>query len=132
MAMGCWPLRSERFLGESMGDIREKGLGPELHGDAGGDDHLGVPESKKLAAGQLWMGLTARAHDNSATFVAAASFNPHQSSATATIERLDTRFQSGWNCNRPFFSAPIPRNRCDKVGCPVCARLRIDRLENGN
>src|SRR6266496_880155 len=63
------------------------------------------------------MGLTARAHDNSATFVAAASFNPHQSSATATIERLDTRFQSGWNCNRPFFSAPIPRNRCDKVIC---------------
>jgi len=27
-----------------MGDIREKGLGPELHGDAGGDDHLEVPE----------------------------------------------------------------------------------------
>jgi len=36
--------------GESMADVREKGLGPELHGDAGGDDHLGVPESKKLAA----------------------------------------------------------------------------------
>src|SRR2546426_255395 len=28
MAMECWPSRSEWFLGESMGDIRETGLAP--------------------------------------------------------------------------------------------------------
>jgi DNA-binding helix-hairpin-helix protein with protein kinase domain len=33
---------------ELHGNIRKKGLGPELHGDAGGDDHL-VPETKKPA-----------------------------------------------------------------------------------
>jgi hypothetical protein len=37
------------FLGESMGDDREKGLGPELHGDAGGDDHQECSRNKKLA-----------------------------------------------------------------------------------
>jgi len=36
-----------------MGDVREKRLGLELHGDAGGDDHLGFPETKKPAAASL-------------------------------------------------------------------------------
>jgi hypothetical protein len=35
-----------------MADVREKGLGPELHGDAGGDDHLGS-RNKKAGRGQL-------------------------------------------------------------------------------
>ncbi len=47
---------------ELHGDVREKGLGPELHGDAGGDDHLRVPRNKKAGRGQLALGLTARAH----------------------------------------------------------------------
>jgi len=38
---------------ELHGDVREQGVGPELHGDAGGDDHLRVPETKKLAAASL-------------------------------------------------------------------------------
>jgi hypothetical protein len=35
-----------------MGDVREKGLGPELLGDAGGDDYL-VSRNKKAGRGQL-------------------------------------------------------------------------------
>ncbi len=43
-----------------MGDVREKGLGPELHGDAGGDDQLDS-KNKKAGRGQLgWVYLRGR------------------------------------------------------------------------
>jgi len=43
---------------ELHGDIREQGLGPELHGNAGGDDYLKVPEIKKPAVASLgWVQL---------------------------------------------------------------------------
>jgi len=32
--------------------LEKKGLGPELHGNTGGDDH-GIPKTKKLAAASL-------------------------------------------------------------------------------
>jgi hypothetical protein len=38
---------------ELHGDVREQGLGPELHGDTGGDDHFEVLEIKKPAAASL-------------------------------------------------------------------------------
>ena len=56
-----------------MGGVREKGLGPELHGDAGGDDHLDS-RNKKTGLSQLGLGLTAGADYSSlalGTFVAA-------------------------------------------------------------
>src|SRR5437016_3561355 len=40
---------------ELHGNIRKKGLGPELHGDTGGDDHV-VSRNKKAGRGQLWVG----------------------------------------------------------------------------
>ena len=48
------------------GDVREKGLGPELHGHAEGDDHWGS-RNKKAGLSQLGLGLTARAHYVSAS-----------------------------------------------------------------
>ncbi len=48
-----------------MGDVREKGLGPELHGDTGGDDHFRGSRNKKASDGQLGLGLTARANYSS-------------------------------------------------------------------
>lgn len=42
------------------GEDREKGLGPELHGNAGGDDHWDS-RNKKAGLSQLGLGPTARA-----------------------------------------------------------------------
>ncbi len=46
--------------------------------------------------------------------------------------RLNTGLWNGWNRNCLFGRASMPRNCFGKIGSPVCARLRIDRLENGN
>src|SRR5207245_1855456 len=56
---------------ELHGDIRKKGLGPELHGDAGGDDHRDS-RNRKAGLSQLGLGLTARA-DYSRSYSATSS-----------------------------------------------------------
>jgi len=56
-----------------MGDVREKGLGCELHRDAGGDDHSDS-RNKKTGLSQLGLGLTAGADYSGlalGTFIAA-------------------------------------------------------------
>jgi hypothetical protein len=50
-----------------MGDVQEKGLGPELHGDAGDDDHW-CSRNKKAGRGQLGLGLSAKANYSSLAF----------------------------------------------------------------
>src|SRR6266478_3567180 len=55
-----------------------------------------------------------------------------RSLATDTIARLDTKFQSAWNCNRPLCPASIPRNCSGEIRSPICTRLGIDGLHHGD
>lgn len=50
---------------ELTGDVGERGLGSELLGKAGGDDHLRILVTKKAGSGQLVSGLNTRAHSTS-------------------------------------------------------------------